>query len=197
MHDMPWLSHSSTLHGKHFFFNSQQIKKNSGRTPRRLITISPSDGRWHGKWTCDYLLSLRDLRLQDLVEGEQHKDAGVFVQLCVHKVFGKGLFARFVSLIFSQIIYNVLRLQMERKARCVINWMLFSFLELQTICWFDCTLLVYASCWLIENFLVEFCCFFVKVFSHYTPASETSGIWHWTWYAGERNEMTQPIWWRC
>ncbi|XP_062165701.1 large ribosomal RNA subunit accumulation protein YCED homolog 2, chloroplastic isoform X2 [Alnus glutinosa] len=68
-------------------------KRNGGfsRTPRRLITISPSDGRWHGKWTCDYLLSLRDLRLQDLVEGGQHKDARVFVQLCVHKHASFGL----------------------------------------------------------------------------------------------------------
>jgi hypothetical protein len=57
------------------------------------------------------------LRLQDLVEGEQHKDAGVFVQLCVHKVFGKGLFARFVSLIFSQIIYNVFEITDGKKGK--------------------------------------------------------------------------------
>ncbi|GLT61154.1 hypothetical protein SLA2020_338790 [Shorea laevis] len=60
------------------------------RTPRRLITISPSDGRWHGKWTCDYHLSLRDLRLQDLVEGE-HKNAEVFVKLCIDKHASFGL----------------------------------------------------------------------------------------------------------
>ncbi|XP_059463332.1 large ribosomal RNA subunit accumulation protein YCED homolog 2, chloroplastic isoform X2 [Corylus avellana] len=66
-------------------------RKTVGRTPpRRLITISTSDGKWQGKWTCDYLLSLRDLCLQDLLEGED-KNAGVFVKLCIHKHASFGL----------------------------------------------------------------------------------------------------------
>lgn len=57
----------------------------SQKAPRRLITIGTSDRRWHGKWTCDYILSLRDLRLLDLVEDGQ-KDTKVFVNLSIEKV---------------------------------------------------------------------------------------------------------------
>ncbi|KAG2689888.1 hypothetical protein I3843_09G159500 [Carya illinoinensis] len=65
--------------------------KNSSRGSRRLIKISTSNGRWQGKWNCDYLLSLRDLRLQDLVEDDEHKDAQVFINLCIQKHASFGL----------------------------------------------------------------------------------------------------------
>ncbi|KAA0052757.1 hypothetical protein IC582_030362 [Cucumis melo] len=58
--------------------------RRSNKTTRRLITISTSGSRWQGKWTCDYLLSLRDLNLEDLVEDE-HKNAHVFINLCIEK----------------------------------------------------------------------------------------------------------------
>ena len=64
----------------------KKIKRKSSRNPRRMIKISTSDGRWQGEWTCDYLLSLKDLRLQDLVEDEHKKDAQVFINLTIHKV---------------------------------------------------------------------------------------------------------------
>lgn len=54
--------------------------------PRRLITISTGDGRWHGKWDSEFLVSLRDLRLGDLVEDDHQKDALVSVKLSVEKV---------------------------------------------------------------------------------------------------------------
>ncbi|KAI6669478.1 hypothetical protein NL676_004363 [Syzygium grande] len=62
----------------------------SQKAPRRLITIGTSDRRWHGKWTCDYILSLRDLRLLDLVEDDQ-KDTKVFVNLSIEKHASFGL----------------------------------------------------------------------------------------------------------
>lgn len=61
------------------------MKRRSNKTSRRLITISTSGSRWQGKWTCDYLLSLQDLNLEDLVEDE-HKNAHVFINLCIEKV---------------------------------------------------------------------------------------------------------------
>ncbi|KAH8508000.1 hypothetical protein H0E87_010232 [Populus deltoides] len=60
------------------------ISKKNSRAPRRLVTISTADGRWQGKWTSDYLLSLQDLKLEDLIEDEQ-KDAEVSVNLSVQK----------------------------------------------------------------------------------------------------------------
>lgn len=65
-----------------------KIGKNPSRSARRLITISPSDGKYHGEWTCDYHVSLRDLHLQDLIKGEDdpHKNAQVFINLSIQKV---------------------------------------------------------------------------------------------------------------
>ncbi|KAG9442282.1 hypothetical protein H6P81_018136 [Aristolochia fimbriata] len=66
----------------------QHSKRSSGKGPktprRRLITVSTSDGRWHGKWTDDYVFSLRELRLGDLAE-EGQKDVEVFITLSVQK----------------------------------------------------------------------------------------------------------------
>ncbi|KAL3718719.1 hypothetical protein ACJRO7_003782 [Eucalyptus globulus] len=74
------------------------ISRRSQKAPRRLITIGTSDSRWHGKWTSDYILSLRDLRLLDLIEDEQ-KDAKVLVNLSVekHASFGLSIFGRITT----------------------------------------------------------------------------------------------------
>eukprot|EP00268_Persea_americana_P067295 TRINITY_DN9246_c0_g1_i1.p1 TRINITY_DN9246_c0_g1~~TRINITY_DN9246_c0_g1_i1.p1 ORF type:complete len:239 (-),score=34.65 TRINITY_DN9246_c0_g1_i1:358-1074(-) len=71
---------------------SQSIKKNSrkrSRTPRRLITISTTDGRWQGQWTNDYIFSLRELQLEDLAE-EGQKDTQVSIHLDIQKHTGFG-----------------------------------------------------------------------------------------------------------
>nr|ACJ83320.1 unknown [Medicago truncatula]AFK47812.1 unknown [Medicago truncatula] len=68
--------------------DSPLIGKNTNRATRRLITISPADGKYNGEWTSDYLVSLRDLHLQDLIEVEDdpRKNAQVVINLCVQKV---------------------------------------------------------------------------------------------------------------
>ncbi|XWS34303.1 hypothetical protein CRYUN_Cryun21dG0028600 [Craigia yunnanensis] len=68
-------------------YSSLVNKKDCRSSRRRLITISTADGRWHGTWSCDYLVSLRDLNLDDLVEDDhQQNDAQVSINLCIHKV---------------------------------------------------------------------------------------------------------------
>ncbi|XP_028804982.1 large ribosomal RNA subunit accumulation protein YCED homolog 2, chloroplastic isoform X2 [Neltuma alba] len=63
------------------------------RAPRRLVTISTGDGKWHGEWTSDYKLTLQDLQLQDLVEVEEDKkkNAQVLVSLSIQKHASFGL----------------------------------------------------------------------------------------------------------
>lgn len=70
-----------------FLFNFQILKitKRSQRASKRLVTISTSDGRWHGEWKCDYIFSLGDLQLEELAE-DGHKDTQVSISLCIHKV---------------------------------------------------------------------------------------------------------------
>lgn len=65
-----------------------KIGKNPSKSARRLITISPSDGKYNEEWTSDYLVSLRDLHLQDLIKGEDdpRKNAQVFINLFIQKV---------------------------------------------------------------------------------------------------------------
>ncbi|XP_023527887.1 large ribosomal RNA subunit accumulation protein YCED homolog 2, chloroplastic isoform X1 [Cucurbita pepo subsp. pepo] len=58
--------------------------RRSSKPPRRLITISTAGSMWQGKWSYDYLLSLQDFNLEDLVEDE-HKNAHVFINLCIEK----------------------------------------------------------------------------------------------------------------
>ncbi|KAG7018047.1 Large ribosomal RNA subunit accumulation protein YCED-like 2, chloroplastic [Cucurbita argyrosperma subsp. argyrosperma] len=58
--------------------------RRSSKPPRRLITISTAGSMWQGRWSCDYLLSLQDFNLEDLVEDE-HKNAHVFINLCIEK----------------------------------------------------------------------------------------------------------------
>ncbi|OWM75953.1 hypothetical protein CDL15_Pgr009598 [Punica granatum] len=79
----------------------------SKKAPRHLITVGTSHGRWQGKWSCDYLLSLRDLRLGDLVEEEvedeqkkKKNDAtAVLVNLSIdkHASFGLSIDGRIVT----------------------------------------------------------------------------------------------------
>ncbi|XP_057525919.1 large ribosomal RNA subunit accumulation protein YCED homolog 2, chloroplastic [Amaranthus tricolor] len=57
---------------------------------RRVITIPATTGRWPGKWTCEYLISLKDLQLDDLAE-DGRKDTEVFVSLSLQKHTGFGL----------------------------------------------------------------------------------------------------------
>ncbi|XP_004505731.1 large ribosomal RNA subunit accumulation protein YCED homolog 2, chloroplastic [Cicer arietinum] len=81
--------------------HSPLIAKNMSRAARRLITISPADGKYHGDWTCDYLVSLRDLQLQDLIEVEDdpRKNAQVFIKLYIqkHASFGLSVDARITT----------------------------------------------------------------------------------------------------
>ncbi|WJZ81372.1 hypothetical protein VitviT2T_001218 [Vitis vinifera] len=75
------------------------IAKKSSRSPKRLITISTSDGRWHGKWNSDYVFSFRELQLEDLVEEDEEKDAEVSISLCIHKhaSFGFSVDGRIIT----------------------------------------------------------------------------------------------------
>ncbi|KAL0372867.1 UNVERIFIED_CONTAM: Large ribosomal RNA subunit accumulation protein YCED2, chloroplastic [Sesamum calycinum] len=54
------------------------------KSKARLITISPSDGRWHGKWNSDYTFSIQELQLHDLPDDVQ-KDTDVSVALSIQK----------------------------------------------------------------------------------------------------------------
>ncbi|KAK9105853.1 hypothetical protein Scep_022697 [Stephania cephalantha] len=72
----------------------------SPRAPRRrLISIATADNRWHGKWSCEYLLTLEELQLGDLVEDGQHGGAEVFITITVekHASFGLSVQGRIVT----------------------------------------------------------------------------------------------------
>ncbi|KAK3222507.1 hypothetical protein Dsin_009532 [Dipteronia sinensis] len=66
---------------------------------RRLITVSTSDGKWHGSWNSDYRVSLQDLGLQDLVEVDHQNNPLVSVNLCVqkHASFGFSVDGRIIT----------------------------------------------------------------------------------------------------
>ncbi|GMI75268.1 domain of unknown function 177 B [Hibiscus trionum] len=73
-------------------YSSLSVNKQDCRTNRRrLITISTAEGRWHGTWSCDFLVSLKDLNLVDLIEDDAQKDAQVSINLCIHKHASFGL----------------------------------------------------------------------------------------------------------
>ncbi|XP_015582064.1 large ribosomal RNA subunit accumulation protein YCED homolog 2, chloroplastic isoform X2 [Ricinus communis] len=82
----------------HGWLSVHITKQSCSRTPRSLISISTADGKWHGKWNCDYLLSLQDLQLEDLIEDEQ-KDAEVSISLCIqkHASFGFSVDGRILT----------------------------------------------------------------------------------------------------
>uniref|UniRef100_A0A1J3EW36 Uncharacterized protein n=2 Tax=Noccaea caerulescens TaxID=107243 RepID=A0A1J3EW36_NOCCA len=63
----------------------------SSRTvKKRLITLSPSEGKWNGNWNTQYNVSLRDLQLEDLVESGP-TNARVAVDLSVQRHVSMGL----------------------------------------------------------------------------------------------------------
>ncbi|KAK6252077.1 hypothetical protein QUC31_013797 [Theobroma cacao] len=80
-------------------YSSLISKKDSRSGQRRLITISTADGRWHGTWSCDFLVSLKDLDLDDLVEDDEQKDAQVYINLSIqkHASFGLSIDGRIVT----------------------------------------------------------------------------------------------------
>ena len=63
-----------------------QIAKKGSKSPRRLISIPVSSTRWNGSWTCEYVVSLKDLHLDDLAE-DGLKDAKVFISLSIQRVY--------------------------------------------------------------------------------------------------------------
>ncbi|GAY43333.1 hypothetical protein CUMW_073710 [Citrus unshiu] len=81
------------------------IVKKSSKIPRPLITVSPSDGRWHGNWNSEYVVSLKQLRLADLIEDDDHlhqhknKDAQVSINLSIqkHASFGFSVDGRIIT----------------------------------------------------------------------------------------------------
>lgn len=64
---------------------------------KRLITLSPSEGKWNGNWNTQYNVSLRDLQLQDLVE-DGPTNSRVSVDLSVQRVINKLSFLFFPNL---------------------------------------------------------------------------------------------------
>ncbi|PPS06859.1 hypothetical protein GOBAR_AA13786 [Gossypium barbadense] len=72
-------------------YSSLSVNKQDCRNNRRrLVTISTADGRWHGTWNCDYLLSLKQLNLDDLVEDDEQRDAQ-------HASFGLSVDGRIIT----------------------------------------------------------------------------------------------------
>ncbi|KAL5761380.1 hypothetical protein ACOSP7_017644 [Xanthoceras sorbifolium] len=89
-------SSSSTSHSHS---NSNSLINSRKKNPRRFIKISTSDGRWHGKWNCEYMVSLKDLDLQDLVEHHLHQNPLVSINLSIqkHASFGFSVDGRTVT----------------------------------------------------------------------------------------------------
>lgn len=101
--------HNSKIYAASFKKNidssQPQIVKKSSKIPRPLITVSPSDGRWHGNWNSEYVVSLKQLRLADLIEDDDHlhqhknKDAQVSINLSIqkHASFGFSVDGRIIT----------------------------------------------------------------------------------------------------
>ncbi|KAF3683858.1 putative Peroxidase 48 [Capsicum annuum] len=63
------------------------ITKRNEKVSKGLVRISSSDGRWHGEWNCDYIFSLKELQLEDLVEDHHQEDTTqVSIELSIHKI---------------------------------------------------------------------------------------------------------------
>ncbi|KAK2635786.1 hypothetical protein Ddye_030578 [Dipteronia dyeriana] len=90
-------SYSSSSMNTHIRIHNSRKKQRR----RRLITVSTSDGKWHGNWNSDYRVSLQDLGLQDLVEVEvdHQNNPLVSVNLCVqkHASFGFSVDGRIIT----------------------------------------------------------------------------------------------------
>ncbi|OVA05742.1 hypothetical protein BVC80_1419g13 [Macleaya cordata] len=87
--DYPTASGGATLRPRGDMVLPDKITRKGTRSPRRLIKIATSDGRWQGNWTCDYIFSLEQLQLADLAEDDQ-KDAEISITLNVQKHAGFG-----------------------------------------------------------------------------------------------------------
>lgn len=85
----PYRPKAAKKNTHHFQLISMQLPKKKLKS--RLVTVSPSDGRWHGKWNCDYTFSLRQLLHQQDVPDDVDKDADVYVTLCIQKHAGLGM----------------------------------------------------------------------------------------------------------
>ncbi|KAK1325687.1 hypothetical protein QJS10_CPA01g00107 [Acorus calamus] len=89
---------------------SKHPKKNHRsdvKRSRRLIKVSTaSDGRRFNEWSSDYVLSLRDLQLEDIAK-EGQGDTKVFITLTIqkHASFGFSVNGRILAS-FSQICSN-------------------------------------------------------------------------------------------
>ncbi|KAK9691391.1 hypothetical protein RND81_09G194400 [Saponaria officinalis] len=78
------------------------IAKRVSKSGRRAVTIPASTGRWPGKWTCEYVISLKDLQLHDLAEDGCY-GTEVFVTLSLQKHTGFGLS------VYGRVITNIAR----------------------------------------------------------------------------------------
>ncbi|KAL3830653.1 hypothetical protein ACJIZ3_019455 [Penstemon smallii] len=84
------ISRASSAKRNHEFPMVPAAAAKKKNTKPRLITISTSDGKWHGNWDCDYTFSLQDLQLHDLLE-DVHKDTHVSLTLSIQKHAGLGM----------------------------------------------------------------------------------------------------------
>ncbi|KFK39306.1 hypothetical protein AALP_AA3G227200 [Arabis alpina] len=91
---LPLVLPISSLSRKHEASPSSSAAINGGggssRAVKRLITLSPSEGKWNGNWNTQYNVSLRDLNLQDLVE-DGPTNSRVSVDLSVQRHASMGL----------------------------------------------------------------------------------------------------------
>ncbi|EOA31365.1 hypothetical protein CARUB_v10014536mg [Capsella rubella] len=70
----------------------------SSKTVKRLITLSPSEGKWNGNWNTQYDVSLRDLHLQDLVEdGPANSRVSVHLSVQRHASMGLSVDGRIIT----------------------------------------------------------------------------------------------------
>ncbi|XP_020598008.1 large ribosomal RNA subunit accumulation protein YCED homolog 2, chloroplastic-like, partial [Phalaenopsis equestris] len=78
--------------------HSKRKTNKSGRSARHLITISTSCGRWQGRWSSEYLLSLRELQLAELAEdGDKNADILVSLSIQKHTGFGFSVHGRIIT----------------------------------------------------------------------------------------------------
>ncbi|XP_010466141.1 PREDICTED: uncharacterized protein LOC104746377 [Camelina sativa] len=75
---------------KKYDASSSSAINGGGSSKKRLITLSPSEGKWNGNWNTQYDVSLRDLQLQDLVE-DGPANSRVSVDLSVQRHASMGL----------------------------------------------------------------------------------------------------------
>ncbi|KAI3849310.1 hypothetical protein MKW92_007302 [Papaver armeniacum] len=68
------------------------------RNPRRLIKLATSDGKWHDKWTSDYIFTLQDLQLADLsIDGQRNAKVLITLTATKHSGFGFSVEGRIVT----------------------------------------------------------------------------------------------------